>query len=174
MLKAEFKSREIVSPHEGHLCNLIFNDFSTTLPHSEHSCVVPLGSTQTNLHPVSSTLYVSNSLNLFQEASLIDNCKYLLFISDTFKSSIAINEYDFANLRVSLCRKSNLWFVTFSYNLVNFNLDLYLLEEPFCFFDSCLDFNLNLSNDSLKYLGLSISNPFDNVANLINPTSIPI
>src|SRR3990167_8013753 len=172
MFKDELKSLEIESPQE-QLYVLLDNGIFCSLPQLEHSFDVSFGFTKSSSHPAYSALYVSSCLNLSQDTSLIENCKYLFFIEDGFKSSKAIQSYSLTNLNVVLCRKSNLWLYTFSCNLANLNLDLYLFDEHFFFFDNCLDLNLHLSNDFLRNLGFSIMELSERTANLSNPKSNP-
>src|SRR3990167_10894799 len=82
MFKDELKSLEIESPQE-QLYVLLDNGISCMLPHFEHSFDVFLGFTKSSLQPAYSALYVSSCLNLSQDTSLIENCRYLLFIEDT-------------------------------------------------------------------------------------------
>ena len=138
MFKDELKSLEIESPQE-QLYVLLDNGISCKLPQFEHSFDVFLGFMKSSLHPAYSALYVRSCLNLSQDTSLMENCKYLFFIEEGFKSSKAMQSYSLTNLDVVLCKKSNLWLDTFSCNLANLNLDFNLFDEPFCFFDNCLD-----------------------------------
>lgn len=99
MFKDELKSLEIELPQE-QTYFLLDNGMSCNLPHFEHFFEVFLGFTNSNWVLASSALYTSNCLNLSQETSLIDNCKYLFFISDGFKSSKAIQSSFFHSVDV--------------------------------------------------------------------------
>ena len=84
--------------------------------------------------PDYSDLYSNFVTKLLHTASPIDRAKWwFLLMPLTFRVSTAIAWFSLTGLKESLCWKSFLWFVIFSWSTASFCLAFSLFSEPVCF-----------------------------------------
>src|SRR5690606_12310803 len=119
--------------------------------------------------PYHSALYSSIVTKLDHPASLTA-CANLRFcnIPFTFKCSIQILSWFLISSVLTLCRKSLLWFATFSCNFANFCFVRFPLYFEYL---RCTNFNLFCA--LRRNLGLSNSCPSDETRYVLMPKSIP-
>jgi len=98
----------------------------------------------------------------------------LLFLSNPlmFKSSTITAWLSPIILLLSLCKKSFLWFTTFSCSFATFLWSLRYFPFPFIFLDNFLWSFLSLFSVFNRFLGFSIFSPVDKVQKWVSPTSI--
>ena len=95
------------------------------------------------------------------------------FNPSTFKSSSAIAWFSRISLEDVLCRKSFRWLRIFSWASATRTRCLFLLFDPFTLLHNRRCSFANLSSDTLRYRGFSITSPLLVVANRVSPKSTP-
>lgn len=98
---------------------------------------------------------------------------WFFIIPSTLRSSITTVWFSPRILLTTWYRKLCLWFDICSYVLATANLALSLLRLPFCLRVNLRCKHAKRAEDLSKYFGFSKTEPFDKVANVFIPTSIP-